>query len=83
MLDIDIMKLYNTYESWPKHSNACAAYGRSCFFIDNCTMLTSSLVPESSLLDTSMDAIELDKKKNITYDINVTLTEIINNQINR
>lgn len=84
MLDIEVMKIYDNYESWPMHGESCGGYGNfSCNFLDNCTMQTASLVG-SKLIET--DAAELDKDKDGNfkkYDIEVTLDELIAAQLGR
>ncbi len=80
LIDCEIMNLYSRWDSWPKNGNACTNYGRTCEFIDNCMMETANLIGSNII---TKDAIELDKEANKTYDINVTLSNIIESQLGR
>ena len=80
LLDIQIMKLYNTYSEWPKHGESCLSYNRPCQFLDVCTMSTDSLCGSSKEL---ADAAELDSRKLVDYDIVVSLEQLIESQLDR
>jgi hypothetical protein len=83
MIDIEGMKLYDSYPDWPMHGESCGGFGSwSCPYIDNCTMRTASLVGDKVI---DVDAKELDRRNDelITYDIEVTLEQVIQAQLEK
>ncbi len=77
LMECQIMQFYDNNAEWPKHGESCISYGRSCEFLDNCTMPTAALL---GTYKEEADALSIDSKA--PYDIYITLEEIINSQIN-
>jgi len=71
------MQFYDNNAEWPKHGESCISYGRSCKFLDNCTMPTAALLGTHK---EEADALSIDSKA--PYDIYITLEQIIDSQIN-
>lgn len=79
LLDIELIKLYSSYDDWPMHGESCGGFGKyHCQFIDTCTMMTKNLVGNKIVY---VDPIQLDYDANKDYTIKVKLIDIINSQL--
>jgi PD-(D/E)XK nuclease superfamily len=94
MLEKQKMMMYGEYDSWPKHGGyGCKSFKGSCFWIDSCSMATSSFHTK----DIDMDGLEYERFKQelaselgeaqdsgtreYKYDIMVTINDLIQSQL--
>jgi hypothetical protein len=80
LLDIQVMKLYDSYSEWPMHGESCLSYNRPCQFLDICTMSTASLCGTEK---EERDGAEIDSRALADYDIVCSLQDLIESQLER
>jgi hypothetical protein len=73
LLDIETIKMYEEAEIYPMRGESCYNFYRECEYINTCTLNTASMTKPCTL--DSVDTHE--------YQINLTLTDLIDAQMNK
>ena len=78
VLDTEMISLYHAADLYPMRGESCFSYFRECKYMGLCQMDTDRLVsPPPATLQADID------KVNSTYQINITLDDLINSQISK
>lgn len=75
LLDIEIIKLYQSQSFWPKNGASCFNFFRECEHFQTCSMTLESQVPAKNFVMESQDETE--------YAIELTLVDLIDSQLTR
>ena len=78
VLDCDMLSMYNERDLYPMRGESCFSYFRECQYMGLCQMSTDKLV--SPITPTQIETIE---KANSEYQIQITLDDLINSQLNK
>jgi len=78
LLDIDVIEMYESAGIYPMHGESCFNFFRECEYMYTCTLSTDKLT----------DAITLEQEEKIlkaheTYQINITLNDLIDSQLKK
>lgn len=74
LLDIDMIKLYENVKVYPMHGNMCYDFFRECEYLSLCTMSTTHLTTPEPSKEEQAEHAE-------TFQINITLADLINSQL--
>lgn len=78
VLDADLIARYDERDMYPMHGESCYSYFRECAYMNLCQMETSRLT--SPIREDEIQGIE---DKNSTYQINITLDDLIQSQLQK
>lgn len=73
LLDIEMIKLYESAGVYPMHGESCISFGRDCEYINSCTMSTSYLARPGSEKD--FDTTE--------YQVQITVADLLQTQLEK
>ena len=79
LLDIEMIKLYESSEIYPMHGESCNDFYRECEYMSICTLSTASLTTE---LSTDQIALVHESNKG-DFQINLSLSDLIQAQLHR
>lgn len=74
LLDVEMIKLYETHDTYPMHGESCYSYYRDCEYLHTCTLSNKAILPE------------FDEHKHIDlteYQINISLLDLITTQMEK
>ena len=78
VLDAELIGKYDEMDMYPMHGESCYSYFRECAYMNLCQMETSRLTQE--ITPEERQSIE---DKNSTYQINITLADLIQSQLRK
>jgi PD-(D/E)XK nuclease superfamily len=78
VLDVDAITSYETSDLYPMRGESCFTYFRECQYMGLCQMDTSRLIAPIS-----HDQARQIKEKNLEYQIQITLDDLINSQLSK
>ena len=78
LLDVETLKLYEAEDIYPMRGESCFNYFRECEYIQTCTLKTDYLV-----CDLNEEELAALKEKESKYQIKVTLSDLVQSQINK
>lgn len=73
LLDLEMIKLYESAGVYPMHGESCISFGRDCEYINSCTMSTGYLARPGSSAD--FDTTE--------YQVQVSIADLLDTQIQK
>lgn len=76
LLDIDVIQMYEEAGIYPMHGESCYDFYRECKYLSLCTLSTTSLTDEPELTEDEYDTKE-------TFDVELTLQDLIDSQIRK
>lgn len=76
LIDTQMIELYESYQTYPMHGEACYDFFRDCEYLSLCTLTTENLT--KPLTQQLLDKIEEDTEK---YDFNVDFYKLVEAQI--
>jgi hypothetical protein len=79
VMDIERIKLYSSYNFWPKHGQSCLAWNKPCKYFNRCHMSDKLLLRPI----TKQQELEVLKDNEETYTIKTTARELITGQLAR
>lgn len=80
LLDIEVIKLYETAGVYPMNGDSCYSFFRECEYLNVCTLSTANLTKPWKDIDKDGNKIILDAK---VYDFELTMNDLIMGQLKK
>lgn len=78
LLDVEVLKLYESRGVYPMHGENCIQWGRDCKYLQNCTLDTAALSTPETLEDARRR-----EEKEADYQVQVNIQDLIARQLSR